>query len=125
MHVWYTVADILQHSPEAVKVKGQSKTSTRTKQNKYKLELYRYSIAALYCRAVYDLMTFTLVHYNNYQNSTLIIELMNPSDYEVLSFIFTQLCVKHLIIIYIILYYIYNMGSRVDSSSHICMLKKE
>ena len=24
---------------------------------------------------------------------------MNPSDYEVLSFIFTQLCVKHLIII--------------------------
>ena len=113
MHVWYTVADILQHPPEAVKVKGQSKTSTRTKQNQYKLELCRYSIAALYCRAVYDLMTFTLVHYNNYQSSTLIItlsELMNPSDYEVLSFIFTQLCVKHLIIIYIILYIYNNNG---------------
>ena len=55
MIVWYTVADSLkidimnglynvilcllfdlQHLPEAANVKGQSKTSTRTKQNKYK-----------------------------------------------------------------------------------------
>ena len=48
-------------------------------------------------------------------------ELMNPSDYEVLRFIFTQLCVKHLIIVGALVLIVVAISAVCVS----CLLKKE